>query len=284
MLFLLPALIGGIASTTATTIGTAVGAATVAAGSATAAVGSAAAAVGSAAAAVGSAATTAATAVGGALGSIGATGGMSAVTKGVMGTVAKVAAVTATKKTSVDTVVQTVAMVAGALVGDKLVGKKRKQKDLPFMDVNPRRGSILKVDLAGGVAEHTGVYLGDGRIAEVTDVDGDAVVRVVDPDEFVSGDGLVRTGLHAYVACEEDGMSVRPLAADSVARRAESAVGDRGAYNLVFNNCHMFTRYCITGDSDGTPCLSVDAIESALKERYDVGSVVWCKAAGAAFA
>ena len=169
MLFLLPALIGGIASTTATTIGTAVGAATVAAGSATAAVGSAAAAVGSAAAAVGSAATTAATAVGGALGSIGATGGMSAVTKGVMGTVAKVAAVTATKKTSVDTVVQTVAMVAGALVGDKLVGKKRKQKDLPFMDVTPRRGSILKVDLAGGVRGGQGGDVDHLRLGEFCD-------------------------------------------------------------------------------------------------------------------
>ena len=275
MFFLLgiPALISGIASTGAA-IGSAAGAAIgSAAGAAAAAAGSATAAVGSAAAAVGSAAATAATTVGGAIGGLGANGVLGAATKGVLGVAAK--------KTAVNKAVQVAAMATVALAGNKLVGQDRKK--MSFLGLTPRRGSILKVDLVGGVADHTGVYLGGGRIAEVTDVDGSAVVRVVDPEEFVSGDGLCRTGLHAYVACARDGMGFRPLASGSIASRAESAVGDRGGYSLVFNNCHMFTRYCITGDNDGTPCLSVDAIESALRKRFDEGSVFWCKAEGGAF-
>lgn len=141
--------------------------------------------------------------------------------------------------------------------------------------VKPRRGSVLKVDLACGSVVHTGVYLGNDRIAEVTDLDGDAVVREVSPSEFLNGDGLVRTGTYIYVAAAKEKGKYRALASESIARRAERSLGHRGKYNLAFNNCHMFTRYCITGEEQNLPTWSINRVASAIRDKFGVGHVSW---------
>lgn len=216
----------------------------------------------STAATVGAVAAT--TSAGGILGGLGATAGL--------GFLAKGAAAAATKATTAKVAAgiagKCVAMSVAKGVGESFV------KNVVCDRVRPVRGSILKVDLVGGQAEHTGVYLGRDRIAEVTEVNGRAEVRVVSPDEFLSGDGLIRTGVYIYVAAAKDGGRYRPVASETIARRAERAVGSRGKYGLCGNNCHMFTRYCITG-RDGVVTLSASGVAYALRDEFGVGRVSW---------
>ena len=216
----------------------------------------------STAATVGTVAAT--TSAGGILGGLGATAGLGLLAKGAAAAATKAAAA----KAAAGIAGRCVAMSVAKEVGESFV------KNVFCDQVRPVRGSNLKVDLVGGQAGHTGVYLGNDRIAEVTEEDGRAEVRVVSPDEFLSGDGLLRTGAYIYVAAAKDGGCYRPVASETIARRAERAVGDRGKYNLCGNNCHMFTRYCITG-RDGAVTLSASGVAHALRDEFGVGHVSW---------
>ena len=211
---------------------------------------------------VGTVATT--TTVGGALGGLGTATGLGLLAKGAIGTAAKGSAKHA------------IARVATACAVGRVAGEigESLAKNVFCEKVKPRRGSVLKVDLVGGQASHTGIYLGHDRIAEVTEVDGRAVVRIVAPDEFVSG-SAVRSGLYIYVAATKENGRYRALARELIARRAEYAVGERGRYSLVSNNCHNFTRYCITGHKDSSPCLSAASVKSAIRDEFGCGHVSW---------
>jgi hypothetical protein len=101
-------------------------------------------------------------------------------------------------------------------------------------------------ELAGGTAEHTGVYLGNDLIAELT---GDGVIRSVSSASFV-GSSALRTGSHIYVACD---LRTGEVIADScVADAAESYLGQSTHYNVVLNNCHQFVAGCILGEMDNS--------------------------------
>ena len=140
--------------------------------------------------------------------------------------------------------------------------------------VKPVPGSVLKCDLVLGAASHTGIYLGNDQIAEVTEINGRARVRVVSPDEFIDGDpgSIVRTGLYVYVATSNG----KALGSKEIARRARASLNrSRGKYSLAGNNCHMFTRYCITGVDSDESVLSEDEIADVLCEIFGVDSVEW---------
>ena len=66
--------------------------------------------------------------------------------------------------------------------------------------VLPKPGSVLKVDLAAGLACHTGIYVGNNRIVEMTNQNGTGIIKKVSPKYFLDY-SLVRTGLFIYVAC-----------------------------------------------------------------------------------
>ena len=56
-----------------------------------------------------------------------------------------------------------------------------------FMDtVHPVVGSVVRTDLAFGLASHTGIYVGENRIVEITEVDDEARVQIVPPLPFCS--------------------------------------------------------------------------------------------------
>ncbi len=149
--------------------------------------------------------------------------------------------------------------------------------------VRPVPGSVLRCDLAGGIKLlggfagsicHTGIYLGNDKIAEVSPVNGRARVRIVDPDEFLSGDSdsLNRIGAFIYVATDGD----EALGSEEIAQRAKrSARRSRGEYRLLSNNCHMFTRYCITGEDSDDMAISESDIEEALCSEFGVSSISW---------
>lgn len=221
-------------------------------------------AIGAGAATTAAAATTTA-GLGTIFGGLGASAGLGMLVKGAAGAAAR--------KTAMSMAAQAIggAALCGVTkeVGESLV------KNVFCDTVKPKRGSVLKVDLAAGSVAHTGIYLGHDRIAEVSEIDGDAIVQEVSPSEFLHGDSLVRTGAYVYVAAANEDGKYRALASESIARRAESALGHRGKYSMAFNNCHMFTRYCITGEKQDLPTWSINRVASALREKFDVAHVSW---------
>ena len=137
-----------------------------------------------------------------------------------------------------------------------------------FCDVvKPRIGSVLKVALPLG-ADHTGIYIGNDEIVEVTNVDGVATVQIVSAEEFIEGEGFARTGMFIYVACKQDrNGNCIAMGSKDIADRARAAVGQTSRYNLVFNNCHMFVEYCITGKRSDLSGILM-GVETALDNKF----------------
>ena len=126
--------------------------------------------------------------------------------------------------------------------------RKKRNSDERLVDA-PRVGTPLLVALARGSAEHTGIYLGDSRVAELS---GDGQLQEVTLTEFINGKSEdwnnLRSGTRIFSACDEaQGVSVgMPFVAD-VARQFIHQVR-RVDYHLFGNNCHMFTASCVKGE------------------------------------
>ena len=164
-----------------------------------------------------------------------------------------------------------------------IIGSLLESLAAEFKDkVKPVPGSVLKCDLAfgadflGGSLCHTGIYLGGDEIAEITNEDGAAKVNVVDPADFLNGQGtnLIRTGINIYVATDGNG---RALGSTKVAKRARAFVelGRRGEYDLVDNNCHKFTVRCVTGEEPDDAKLTERDVEKALEDAFGCSCVTW---------
>lgn len=133
------------------------------------------------------------------------------------------------------------------------------------------------MSLTFGSLCHTGVYLGDDRIVEVTNVGGLAKVQVVDPYDFLNGEGtnFLRTGINIYVASDGEGKALGSREIAARALEGKRRRGIRGRYNLVVNNCHKFTVGCITGEEpDGAKLSEID-VEMALERAFGCDQVTW---------
>lgn len=164
-----------------------------------------------------------------------------------------------------------------------IIGNLLESIAAEFKDrVKPVPGSVLRCDLAlganflGGRICHTGIYLGDDRIAEITNDEGKARAQVVDPYDFLHGQGtnFVRTGLNIYVATDGCGS---PLGSPEIAERARSFARRwrHGEYDLVDNNCHKFTVRCVTGVKPAAAKLTDRDVASALKRVFGCERVTW---------
>jgi hypothetical protein len=85
--------------------------------------------------------------------------------------------------------------------------------------------------------EHSGIYLGDGLIVELS---GTGLVRAISVERFLQG----RSGQHLLVACDASG---RVFANPAVAQHASQLIYSYQPYDLLHNNCHRFCCSCITG-------------------------------------
>ena len=58
---------------------------------------------------------------------------------------------------------------------------------------------------------------------------------------------------------------------------SREAIGSRGEYYFMCNNCHQFTRYCVTGvdDESSTPWTVDDIVEALKKKRFVEGEICW---------
>ena len=107
--------------------------------------------------------------------------------------------------------------------------------------VAPTKGSVVYCDLISGIAEHSGIYVGDNEIVQLS---GSGEIKLVDPKEFVEN----TTGMSIYVSCYED----EAVGDVQVAERARSQVGRSRDYNLFTDNCHQFSAGCLTGDFENS--------------------------------
>lgn len=146
-------------------------------------------------------------------------------------------------------------------------------KNVIMDTVEPKVGSILKVDLKFGDANHTGIYIGNNQVVELYNDDGIGKIRIVDPSTFLHGEERgIRTGIYIYCACK--GTSV--LCSDEIAERAKNAVGDTSRYSLFVGNCHGFTSYCITGkESVKKTAIALLDVELALEKFFNVSGITW---------
>ncbi|WP_210766253.1 lecithin retinol acyltransferase family protein [Salinicola sp. MIT1003] len=103
--------------------------------------------------------------------------------------------------------------------------------------VKPVAGSIVYCDLHFGWMEHSGVYIGKGKIVHLN---GKGVVEAVTAKQFLAG----KTGYNIYVSCKGE----KPVGSDKVAERARERIGMEKGYNFILDNCHEFTAGCLTGE------------------------------------
>lgn len=117
------------------------------------------------------------------------------------------------------------------------------EKDL--VDELPRPGTPLIVDLFG-IVEHSGIYLGNNRVAELF---GDNLLREVTLREFIEGEKgeWVRTGKRIFAACGKE--SGELLSSEHGADNARAYIRRYRTvkYNLFRNNCHLFSISCLSG-------------------------------------
>ena len=111
--------------------------------------------------------------------------------------------------------------------------------------VKPVKGSVLYCDL-GGVAEHSGIYIGNGKIVHL---DGSGQVEIITQEGFLNRLSGFNTALSIYVSCSNEG---KPIGSINTSDRAIEVAGNRRNYNLILDNCHQFTSGCITGDFENS--------------------------------
>lgn len=150
------------------------------------------------------------------------------------------------------------AMVASAKIAD--VYKKHLGDS-----VHLKPGAIVHCNLFVAV-EHTGIYIGNGQIVELT---GEGQIRITDFDGFTEGTGAE----NVYAACDGDKL----LYSESIKNRALSYVNSSRNYNLLINNCHKFTAQCVTGNQCNTTTLFT-FLEAEIMKHFGVFPLQWRRA------
>lgn len=124
--------------------------------------------------------------------------------------------------------------------------EKYKEKDLLFRHrFYPKIGSILRTELVGGGADHSGIYLGDEKIIEIVEKDSKGCVQLTDLNDFVHSSS-VRTGTTIYVAV--DMLSKDIIENEKIAKIAKENIGNKNKYQLLKDNCHSFVHKCIINE------------------------------------
>ncbi|TKF29744.1 hypothetical protein FCV50_15335 [Vibrio kanaloae] len=121
-----------------------------------------------------------------------------------------------------------------------LVGNLSKSliQNLFWKTNSPIRGSIVYCDLAFGTAEHSGIYIGNGRIIHRN---GNGLIEDVSVNQFLTN----TTAISIYISCNAQGNAV---GSESCAQTAEGMLGVQTDYSLLNENCHQFCSHCLSGD------------------------------------
>ncbi|CAK3148710.1 hypothetical protein EDB51_11077 [Vibrio crassostreae] len=125
-------------------------------------------------------------------------------------------------------------------IGSFVVGSLSKSliQNLFWKTDGPVRGSIVYCDLAFGYAEHSGVYMGNGRIIHRN---SKGLIEAASIRQFLAD----TTALSIYVSCNTQG---RAVGNESTAQIAGAMLGVQTDYSLLNENCHQFCSHCLSGD------------------------------------
>lgn len=166
-----------------------------------------------------------------------ATGAVTGVTIAGSTGLATSAAVIATKTTIATTTVAQAVVAAHTVkhVGEYVIDEIKGR-------ILPVRGSVVYCDLTlgNGIAEHTGIYIGNNKIVHLN---RHGFIEAVSPKQFISG---WTTGFNIYVSCQGDSA----VGCDKAADFAESKIGCTRNYNVFMDNCHQFSAGCLMKDPE----------------------------------
>ena len=178
--------------------------------------------------------------------------------------------------------------IADALVASE-ASRVRRNAGAGRLIAPPPPGTPLLVSLALAV-EHTGIYLGNNRVAELR---CDGAVAEATLTEFINGDSedplSFRNGTRIFAAC--DAKTRKPIGARRVWQTAHEAVR-RGAsrpYDILLDNCHLFVAACAAGILPDDPrfddlldgdVASIGRLERSLERSLNKGRrMAWCAVA-----
>ncbi len=142
----------------------------------------------------------------------------------------------------------------------------REPRRIPWLEGEPAPGTPVYCKLAV-VAEHTGIYIGNG---EIVHLNGDGDIETVSPRNFVAR----LDGLNPAVSIYCAGRAGKALGKKNIANRARSMVGRRRNYHWVIDNCHQFTCGCISGDFENS-CNFFWMVNMEIQDR--LGKFTWLK-------
>lgn len=92
------------------------------------------------------------------------------------------------------------------------------------------KGDHIKCNRVG--YSHHGIYDGNGHVYEYNE----GIIRLVSLSSFADGDDIVQVN------------SAATYSRDEIIRRARSRLGECN-YNLLFNNCEHYARWCRNGNT-----------------------------------
>ncbi|MED3501851.1 hypothetical protein [Brevibacillus agri] len=112
-------------------------------------------------------------------------------------------------------------------------------------NIAPSYGSVVYTELGFGIAEHSGIFVGQNSIIHLN---GQGVVELVSLEEFTNH--ITTFNHEIYVPCysDRDWSIGFPMA---VARAYDKLESIRN-YNVLLDNCHQFCAGCLTGDFDNS--------------------------------
>ena len=106
-------------------------------------------------------------------------------------------------------------------------------------------GCVLFVDnyfYSLNTYQHYGVYIGDGKVIHFASPEGreinfeDSIIHETTLENFLRGRAL-----------QIDKNIEKIYSEHEIIERAQSRLGEKG-YDLLFNNCEHFARWCVTGE------------------------------------
>ena len=187
-----------------------------------------------------------------------------------------------------DNPLDTLESIADALVASE-ASRVRRNAGAGRLIAPPSPGTPLLVSLALAV-EHTGIYLGGNRVAELR---CDGTVAAATLTEFINGDSKdplpFRSGTRIFAAC--DARTRKPIGTLCAWQTAHTAVrrGMSRPYDILQDNCHLFVAACAAGVLPDDPrfgeqlngdVASIGSLERALERALNEGRrMAWCAVA-----
>lgn len=120
-------------------------------------------------------------------------------------------------------------------------------KDYTAKRIPPEIGDIICKQSCGGLYQHYGIYIGEGKVINFKGAKGEetnplsADIRESTMEDFLQGQEL-------YIVRETASSKYKPYPPETIVERAKAQVGKhQGDYNLVFNNCEHFAYWCRYG-------------------------------------